>query len=127
MNRAASPRLRSCRRMGMIARIFGRRRFERPEPSAEDIARVDITRMIATARERGDHRTEPEVVAALILGAGLTADRHHDPDMRLRGAAAFEALRRWLVGYVGEDAAARLLCESRGPIDEQGRMRRPPA
>lgn len=112
--------------MNMLGRIFGRRRYERPEPGPEDIERVDVTRMIALARERGDQRTEPEVVAALMLGAGLTADRHHDPDMRLRGAAAFEACRRWLVGYVGEDAAARLLSESLGPIDEQGRMRRPP-
>jgi hypothetical protein len=112
--------------MNLLGRVFGRRRFERPEPSPADIERVDITRMIATARERGDTRTEPEVVAALMLGADLTADRHHDPDMRLRAAAAFEACRRWLVGYAGEEAAARLLSESLGPIDEQGRMRRPP-
>ena len=114
------------RRVSMIGRIFGRRRYERPQPGPEDIARVDITRMIATARERGDDRTEPEGVAALMLGADLTADRHHDPDMRLRAAAASEACLRWLVGYVGEDATARLLSESLGPIDEQGRMRRPP-
>ena len=112
--------------MSIVGRVFGRRRYERPQPGPEDIARVDITKMISVARERGDQRTEPEVVAALMLGAGLTADRHHDPDMRLRGAAAFEACRRWLVGYVGEDGAARLLSESLGPIDEQGRVRRPP-
>jgi hypothetical protein len=112
--------------MSIIGRVFGRRRFERPEPGAADIARIDVTRMIATARERGDRRTEPEVVAALMLGADMTADRHPDPEMRLRAAAAFEACRRWLVGYVGKDAAARLLSESLGPIDEQGRMRRPP-
>lgn len=112
--------------MSMLGRIFGRRRYARPEPGPDDIARVDIAKMIATARERGDERTEPEVVAALLLGAGLTADRHPDADMRLRAAAAFEACRRWLVDYVGEDAAARLISESRGPIDEQGRMRRPP-
>ena len=112
--------------MRAIGRIFGRRRFERPEPAPADIAAIDITRMIATARERGDRRTEAEVVAALMLGADLTAVRHHDPEMRLRAAAAFEACRRWLVGYAGEDAAARLLSESLGPIDEQGRMRRPP-
>jgi hypothetical protein len=110
----------------IIGRVFGRRRFERPEPGPADIARVDITRMIATARERGDRRTEPEVIAALMLGADLTADRHHDSEMRLRAAAAFEACRRWLVEYVGEDTAARLVSESHGPIDEQGRMRRPP-
>lgn len=112
--------------MSMIGRIFGRRRYERPEPTAEDVAAVDVTKMIALARERGDERSEPEVVAALMLGAGLTADRHHEPDLRVRGAAAFEACRRWLVGYVGEETAARLLSESRGPIDERGRMRRPP-
>ena len=112
--------------MGIVSRIFGRRRYERPEPGPEDLARIDLSKMIATARERGDDRTEPEVVAALQLGAGLTADRHPDADMRLRAAAAFEVCRRWLVGYVGEDAAARLISESRGPIDEQGRMKRPP-
>ena len=111
--------------MSILRRVFGRRRFERPEPGPADIASVDITRMIATARDRGDRRTEPEMVAALMLGADLTADHHHDAEMRLRAAAAFEACRRWLVGYVGEDAAARLLSESLGPIDEQGRMRRP--
>ena len=48
------------------------------------------------------------VVSVLAVGAGLTADRHHEPDLRVRGAAAFEACRRWLVGYVGEETAARL-------------------
>ena len=81
--------------------------------------------MIATARDRGDKRTEPEVVAALMLGADLTADRHRDEDMRLRGAAAFEACRRWLVARVGEAEAARLLTQSAGPVDKQGRPSRP--
>ena len=81
--------------------------------------------MIATARERGDPRTDPEVVAALMLGADLTAGRHGDEDMRLRGASAFEACRLWLVGRVGEDEAARLLAESEGPVDKRGRMSRP--
>ena len=112
--------------MSLLGRVFGRRRYERPEPGPDDLDRIDVTKMIAIARERGDTRTEPEVVAALMLGAGLTADRHHDAELRLRGAAAFEVCRRWLVGYVGEDAAARLLSESLGPIDEQGRMQRPP-
>jgi hypothetical protein len=49
--------------------------------------------MIATARDAGDQRTDPEVVAALMLGADLTAERHADDDMRLRGASAFEACR----------------------------------
>ena len=86
---------------------------------------MDVSRMIVTARERGDRRMDPEVVAALMLGADLTADRHRDPDMRLRGAAAFEVCRRWLVEHVGEEEAARLLTESEGPVDEQGRMARP--
>jgi hypothetical protein len=109
--------------------IFGRllrgRRFERPEPTPDDIARVDVGGMIATARERGDQRTDPEVVAALVLGADLTAERHADEDMRLRGASAFEACRRWLVERVGEDGAAHLIAESEGPVDQLGRMARP--
>jgi hypothetical protein len=113
-------------RVSLLRRVFGSRRYERPEPGPQDIARVDVPRMIATARERGDRRTDPEVVAALVLGADLTAERHRDSDMRLRGAAAFEACRRWLVEHVGEDEAARLLTESEGPVDEQGRMVRPP-
>ena len=109
----------------MIRRLLGRRSYDRPEPGPEDVARVDVERMVATARERGDARTEPEVVAALMIGADLTADRHHDADMRLRGAAAYEACRRWLVERVGEEEGARLLVESAGPVDEQGRMSRP--
>ena len=112
-------------RVNIIRALLGRRRYERPEPGPEDVARVDVARMIATARERGDRRTDPEVVAALVLGADLTAERHPDPDMRLRGAAAFEGCRRWLVEHVGEDEGARLLSESAGPVDEQGRMSRP--
>ena len=111
----------------MLRRLLGRRRYDRQEPGPDDLARVDVARMIATARDRGDRRTDPEVVAALMLGADLTADRHHDPDMRLRAAAAFDVCRTWLVTRVGEDAAARLLSASEGPIDEQGRIRRPPA
>lgn len=105
--------------MNLLKVVFGRRRFERPEPGPEDLERVDLTRMIAIARERGDTRTEPEVVAALMLGAGMTADRHGDAELRVRGAGAFEVCRRWLVGYVGEDRAAHLLSKSLGPIDEQ--------
>ena len=111
----------------MLRRLLGRRRYDRPDPGPQDLARVDVARMIATARERGDQRTDPEVVAALMLGADMTADRHHDPDMRLRGAAAFEVCRTWLLSRVGEDTAAQLLSDSAGPIDEQGRLRRPPA
>ena len=111
--------------MSLLRRVLGGRSYERPEPGPQDIAGVDVDRMIATARERGDRRTDPEVVAALMLGADLTAGGHRDPDMRLRGAAAFEACRRWLIDRVGEDDAARLLTESEGPVDEQGRTSRP--
>ena len=107
--------------MSLLRRLLGRRSYEPPEPGPEDLARVDVARMIATARERGDRRTDPEVVAALMLGADMTAQRHGDADMRLRGAAAFEVCRRWLVSQVGEDEAARLLTESQGPVDQQGR------
>ena len=111
--------------MSVFRRLLRGRSYERPEPGPQDIARVDVARMIATARERGDRRTDPEVVAALMLGADLTAERHDNADMRLRGAAAFEACRRRLVADVGEDEAARLLTASEGPVDEQGRMARP--
>ncbi len=111
--------------MGIFQALTGRRRHERPEPSLDDIAAVDVARMIATARERGDQRPDAEVVAALVLGADMTADRHPDADLRLRGAAAFEACRRWLVDRVGEEEGARLLAESEGPVDEQGRTARP--
>ena len=111
--------------MSILRRLLGRRHHERPTPGEDDIAAIDISKMIATARERGDRRTEPEVVAALLLGADMVAVGHHEPDMRLRAAAAYEACRRWLLDVAGEDAAARLISESEGPIDEQGRMRRP--
>jgi hypothetical protein len=81
--------------VSILRRVLGRRSYERPEPGPEDIARVDVSRMIATARERGDRRTDPEVVAALMLGADLTAERHPDADIRLRAAAAFEAAAPW--------------------------------
>jgi hypothetical protein len=55
----------------------------------------------------------------------MTADRHADADMRMRAAAAYEVCRSWLVEHVGEDEGARLLVESEGPVDEQGRTRRP--
>jgi hypothetical protein len=111
--------------VGILRRILGGRRYERPQPGLQDIARVDLDRMIATARDRGDRRSEAEVLAALMLGADLTADRHRDPDLRLRAAAAFEACRCRLVEQVGEDEGARLLSESAGPVDEHGRPARP--
>ncbi len=112
--------------MRFLERLLGHRRHPRVEPTAEDVARVDVEGMIATARERGDRRTDPEVVAALLVGAEMTADRHHDEDLRRRAAAAGYATRDWLVERVGEDEAARLLSVSEGPVDEQGRTARGP-
>lgn len=110
--------------MRLLERLFGTRSHPRHEPSPEEVAAVDLRGMIATARERGDERTEPEVVAALLVGADLTASRHPDEALRRKAAAAFEATRAWLVEHVGEDEAARLLAESRGPVDAQGRPAR---
>jgi len=108
----------------VLRRLFGPRRHPRPQPSREDVARVDLAGMLATARERGDDRTDPEVMAALFVGADLTADRHRDEDVRRRAAAAAVAALEWLVARVGEDEAARLLSTSEGPVDEQGRTAR---
>lgn len=110
--------------MNLIARLFGPRAHARPTPSPEDVAGIDVDRMLATARERGDRRSEPEVLAALLLGADVTAERHPDDHLRLRAAAAAVATRDRLVAAVGEDEAARLLASSTGPVDEQGRTRR---
>ena len=82
--------------------------------------------MVAEARRRGDRRSDDETVAALIVGTDFMAARHSDEEVRVRAAAASTAASRWLVARVGEDEAARLLSVSRGPIDEQGRIRRPP-
>lgn len=110
--------------MNLIGRLFGPRRHQRPTPSPADVAAVDVERMVATARERGDRRSHEEVLAALLVGAELTADRHHDGDMRLRAAAAAVALRDVLVAAAGEDEAARLFADSAGPVDEAGQPRR---
>lgn len=80
--------------------------------------------MVATARERGDGRNEPEVVAALLVGAEFTADRHPDAELRRRASAAAIAVRDRLVELVGEEEAVRLLSDSDGPVDEQGRTQR---
>jgi hypothetical protein len=111
--------------MSLIGRLFGARRHPRPTPTPADVASVDVDRMLATARERGDHREEAEALAALLVGAEFTADRHADDDMRLRAAAAAVAVRDRLVALVGEDRAAELFVTSAGPVDEQGRPRRP--
>lgn len=112
--------------MSIIGRIFGSRRHATPAPTPEQVARVDVAGMIATARERGDVRDDHEVVASLIVGADFTAERHHDPDIRGRAAAASVATSRWLVERVGEERAAHLLAASEGPVDAQGRIRRAP-
>ena len=88
------------------------------------MAAIDVDRMIATARERGDRRPEEEVLAALLLGAEVSADRHPDAGVRLRASAAAIAVRDRLVAAAGEERAVTLLSESDGPVDEQGRTRR---
>jgi hypothetical protein len=110
--------------MNILGRLFGPRRHPPPTPSPDEVARVNVRRMIAVARERGDRRSEPEVVAGLLVGAEFTAERHPDPELRGRAAAAAYATRDWLVGEVGEEEAVRLLSTSDGPVDEQGRISR---
>ena len=88
------------------------------------MAAVDVDRMIAVARERGDRRGEDEVLAALLYGAEMSADRHPDAGLRLRAAAAALAVRDRLVALVGEERAVALLSASEGPVDEQGRTSR---
>ena len=111
--------------MNLIGRLFGPKQHERPEPSAADVAAVDVDRMVATARERGDARDEDEVLAALLVGADFMAQRHKDEGLRLRAAAASVAVRDRLVGRVGEERAAELFVASAGPVGEDGRPRRP--
>ena len=111
--------------MNLIARLFGPKQHPRPEPTAADVAAVDVDRMLATARERGDARAEDEVLAALLVGADDTAQRHRDEDFRRRAAAAAVAVRDRLVGRVGEDRATELFVASAGPVGEDGRPRRP--
>jgi hypothetical protein len=110
--------------MNLIGRLFGPRQHPRPEPSAADVAAVDVERMVATARERGDRRDDDGVLAALLVGADMAAQRHPDPDLRLRAAAASVALRDRLVGRVGEERAVELFVASEGPVGEDGRPRR---
>src|SRR4051794_24919248 len=106
--------------MFSLARIFGARRHITPQPSEEEVAAVHVPQMLDLARERGDRRADDEIAAALLLGADLTAERHSDPELRRRAAAASVATRDWLVARVGEDEAARLLSGSLGPIGEGG-------
>jgi hypothetical protein len=110
--------------VNLIARIFGARRHVVAQPSDEEVAAVRVAHMLDLARERGDRRSDDEIAAALLMGADLTAERHPDPDLRRRAAAASVATRDWLVARVGEDEAARLVSSSVGPIGEDGSMPR---
>jgi hypothetical protein len=110
----------------IVSRIFGAKRYPRAEPSADEVAGVDIEGMIERARSRGDERTDDEILAALLLGADLTAERHPDPQLRQRAAAAARALRDRLVDRVGEVEAASLVAASSGPVAEDGTTARRP-
>jgi hypothetical protein len=110
--------------VSLLGRIFGARRYTTARPSDEQVAAVDVPRMLDQARARGDDRSEEEIAAALLLGADLTAERHPDPQLRQRAAAASIATRDWLVARVGEHETARLLSVSLGPIGEDGTMPR---
>ena len=118
--------------MKWFSSIFGARRHVVAEPGDEEVAAVCVPRMLDVARARGDRRPDDEIAAALLVGADLTAERHPDPEVRGRAAAAAVATRDWLVARVGEDEAARLVSASLGPIGEDGttprtrRGRRPP-
>jgi hypothetical protein len=106
--------------VGLLARVFGARRYATARPTDEQVAAVDVARMLDKARARGDRRPDNEIAAALLMGADLTAERHRDPELRQRAAAASVATRDWLVKRVGEDETARLLSVSLGPIGEDG-------
>jgi hypothetical protein len=122
--------------VSVLSRIFGSRRHVRPRPTDEQVATVDVPRMLDLARARGDRRPDNEIAASLLLGADLTAERHPDPALRERAAAASVATRAWLVARVGDEEAERLLSASLGPVGEDGstprqarsdRTPRPPA
>jgi hypothetical protein len=113
--------------VSLLSRLFGaRRRYSRYEPTAEQIAAVDVPAMLQQARDRGDSRRDNEIAAALLLGADLTAERHPDPDLRDRAAAASVATRQWLVSRVDEEEVERLLAASLGPVGEDGTLPRQP-
>lgn len=110
--------------MSLLSRVFGARHYVTARPRDEQVAAVDVPRMLDQARARGDSRSDNEIAAALLVGADLTAERHPDPELRQRAAAAAVATRDWLVTRVGEDETARLLSVSLGPIGEDGAMPR---
>jgi hypothetical protein len=126
VRRSTRPR---CARYGkppvsLLSRVFGARRHVTPRPTDEQIAAVDVSQMLDRARARGDRRPDDEIAAALLLGADLTAERHSDPELRQRAAAASVATRDWLVARVGEDETARLVSVSLGPVGEDGTLPR---
>ncbi len=106
--------------MSLLSRVFGARRYATARPTDEQVAGVDVPRMLDRARARGDRRPDNEIAAALLMGADLTAQRHPDSELRQRAAAASVATRDWLVSRVGEDETARLLADSLGPVGEDG-------
>jgi hypothetical protein len=110
--------------VSLLSRVFGARRYATARPTDEQVAAVDVARMLDKARARGDRRSDNEIAAALLVGADLTAERHPDPEMRQRAAAASVATRDWLVARVGEDETARLLSVSLGPVSEDGTVAR---
>ena len=110
--------------MSVLSRVFRTRRYVTPQPTDEQVAAVDVSRMLDQARTRGDRRSDDEIAAALLVGADLTAERHPDPELRRRAAAAAVATRDWLVARVGEDETARLASVSLGPIGADGTMPR---
>jgi hypothetical protein len=113
-------------RVHIVSRIFGPRRHARAEPTDAEVAAVDVARMLEQARARGDVRSDEEILAALLMGADLTAERHPDPELRRRAAAAAVATRDALVDRAGEEEAARLLSTSAGPVGEDGTTSRRP-
>jgi len=110
--------------VSLLSRVFGARRYSTARPTDEQVAAVDVPRMLDKARARGDERPDNEIAAALLMGADLTAQRHPDSELRQRAAAASVATRDWLVDRVGEDETARLLSDSLGPIGEDGTLPR---
>jgi hypothetical protein len=106
--------------VSLLSRVFGARRYATARPTDEQVAAVDVPRMLDQARARCDRRNDNEIAAALLVGADLTAERHRDSELRQRAAAASVATRDWLVNRVGEDETVRLLSVSLGPIGEDG-------
>jgi hypothetical protein len=112
--------------VSILSRIFGAPRHVTPRPTDEQVAAIDVPGMLELARARGDRRLDDEIAAALLMGADLTAERHCDPEVRHRAAAASVATREWLVARIGHTETARLLSTSLGPVGEDGSTPRRP-